>query len=284
MKQSRGFSLLEILISISVLGGLALVGGTLVSKFGSQQSSIVGKDESNEFVSSLTRWLPTKEGCEASFLGKDFPLNSETNFSIDGYKGYGISDQLNVGSSIKAGFQLSPKLKVNKLVLRDKGIAPSTQWFDQKKFRKVVAQIEISMDVVEGSSGQTLRSRFIEIPVYLNETTNKIERCSGEVSLSDMCSALGATFDEATGACKPLVNCSLQGTYATLTCDPSKYGCKNATGASLENPITNSQSCPSGSIASQTGVFQYTHQVDCGKKCTKTINNTMKYYICLRCN
>ncbi len=283
-KYEFGYSLIEVLIAASLLGVVALVGGTMISKFTSQQSNLTSRDESGEFVAALARWLPTKEGCEAAFLGKNFPLNSEANFTIDGYKGYGMSEQLNSGPTIKENFRVSPKLKVNKLILRDKKIAPSVQWFDQKKYRKVVAQVELAMDSIDGESKNSMRSRFIEIPVYLHETNNTIEKCSGEVSLADMCSALGATFDEDTGGCKPLVNCSLQGTYATLTCNPSKYGCKNATGESLKNPITKDQSCPAGAVASQTGVFEYTHQVDCGKKCTATVNNKMKYYICLRCN
>lgn len=285
----RGFSLVEIMVSMGLLGILGLAAVTLTDKFGRQQSDIVGKDEYNEFMNSLASWLPSEVGCNAFLVGKDFPLNGETNFEIDGYKGYAASEAITQSPVIKPGYLITKKLRVESVILRDKKITPAVTQIDNQKYRKVVAQIEIKTHLISGAGADTkeqmkLRSRFIEIPVFLAMGNTQIKRCSGEMSFSDVCSAVGSVFDPVTGTCKPMVNCEFKGTYATLTCNPSQYGCVNALSQPMNNQFTNDQSCPDGSTASQTGVFDYTHQVDCGKKCTLTVEDKIKYFICVRCN
>ncbi len=281
-KSSRGFTTIEILVGVGLLTLLGAAAATIISQLSSQQSTLVSRDESSEFVSALNLWINTPEGCNAALSGKSLPVGGSAPLSINGYKGYGISPQLNAGNTaIQKNYRVTPKITVDSLILRDKGIPLTVVRVDGANLRRVVAQIEMGLLVGESDPQ---RKRFIEVPVLLNEGADTVLRCAGEATLTDVCAAVGSVLDPATGTCRPLINCTTQGTYMDLSCSPSGYGCYNASGRPLENPMTGAPSCPAGSVASQTGVFNYSHQVECGKKCTMTISDTLTFYICLRCN
>lgn len=281
----RGFTVIEILIGIALLALLAAGGASIVSRMGMQQSDIVTKDEATEFVSALNLWISNPDGCDQALGGKALPVGGSTNLSISSYKGYGMAPALNGGSeTIQATYKLTPRLTVNSMKLKDKGVPPFVVRVDGQSLRRVIAQIEIELAVKSAERTELQRKRYIEVPVLLAAGSDTIVRCAGQASLADVCSAVGGTLDPVTNTCKPQANCTLQGSFMTLSCDKPHYGCSNASGQPLENPLTNSSSCPAGSVASQTGVFNYSHTVECGKKCTDTVYNTLKFYICMRCN
>jgi type II secretory pathway pseudopilin PulG len=286
---SRGYSLLEVMFAVSVLVVVGLGAGALMGRLGGQQAQMASKDEANELIAGLSKWLNTVPGCQSAFQGKTFPINGETNFQIGiggagGYKGFGASVLLNNGTvsstgELRSGTRISPTLSIKRLILRDKRVPPSVTWIEGRALRKVVAQVEAQMEVVlqkGGAAGRDkttdLRSRFIELPILLSNTSDVMERCAGETSLADMCSALGSVFDPATGNCRPLANCLMQGTYTTINGGPG-----------AANPLTGASSCPDGAVPSQTGFHSYSMVVECGKKCTTTVTVTVLYFICLRC-
>jgi hypothetical protein len=282
----RGFSTMEVTVALGLLAVLAVAAATLMRSIGGQQGAIVARDEASEFVSALSLWMSTEKGCQAALAGK--PVTPGGDFSpiqIDGFKGYGVSPEMNDGSTtLGAGYKISKTLIIRQIRLKDKGVPATSVKIDGTQYRRVVAQTELELEMKTDKGEQGMRKRYIEVPVLLHGTNNVIDRCTGEATLGDICSAIGATPDPATGACKPAVNCTMQGTYMDLSCSPSEYGCFNASGRPLNNPITNSQSCPAGSVASQTGLFNYSHQVGCGKKCVLTVSDTLTFYVCMRCN
>lgn len=281
-----GFSLMEITVALGLLAVLAVAAATLMRSIGGQQGAIVARDEASEFVGALSLWMSTEKGCQAALAGK--PLTPGGDFGliqINGFKGYGISPELNDGSTaLGAGYKISRTLIIKQIRLKDKGVPPVSLKVDGTQYRRVVAQVELELEMKTDTGELGMRKRYIEVPVLLHATNDVIERCTGEATLADICSAIGATPDPATGACRPAVNCTMQGTYMDLSCSPSEYGCFNASGRPLANPITHAQSCPAGSVASQTGLFNYSHQVECGKKCVLTVADTLTFYVCMRCN
>ncbi len=277
---------MEMMVGLALLAILLVAGTSLMRNIGGQQSTIVARDEASEFVGALSLWVSTEKGCLAALRGKALvPSGNFQSISIDGYEGYGMAKALNGGSgTLAAGFKVSPSLSIKSLQLKDKGIPLVLIKLEGVDYRRVVAQLEVELEHKTDTGGRDLRKRYIEVPVLLHGTNNTIERCAGEASLADICSAIGSIPDPATGTCKPSVNCIMQGTYVELSCNPSTYGCYNASGMPLNNPLTNAPSCPAGSVASQTGIFNYSHQVNCGKKCVLTVADTLRFFICMRCN
>jgi hypothetical protein len=286
VRDGRGFSTLEIMVAMGLLGLLTLAAVELIKNIGGQQSAVVAKDDAAEFVGGLSLWLGTDKGCKTALVGQTLaPGSKGTPLSIAGYTGFGPVAALNGGSTtIQAGYRITNNVTIKALTMRDKGLAPVTIQVNGVNYRRIVAQIQIDISQNGEAGAQAQRSRFIEVPVLLDNALNVINLCNGEPTLVDLCSAMGSVYNAATGSCTPQVNCTMQGTYMNLTCSPSTYGCYNATGMSLDNAITHAQSCPAGAIASQTGVFNYSHQVDCGKKCTLTVADTLTFFICMRCN
>jgi type II secretory pathway pseudopilin PulG len=283
--KGKGFSTLEITVALGLMAVLGLAAAGLMKNIGGQQNQISSRDEASEFVAALSLWMGTDKGCKVALQGKPLAIGGSSAISIDGYNGYGGSKDLNSGSAtLQVGYRITPTVRISKFNLKDKGIAPVTVQLEGVNYRRVVAQLEIELTQHSDSGDQAQRKRYIEVPVMLDANSDIIVRCAGEPTLTDLCSAVGSVLDPATGTCKPQVNCIMQGTYMALSCSPNYYGCFNASGLDLNNAITHSQSCPAGSVASQTGIFNYSHDVECGKKCTLTVADQLVFYICMRCN
>lgn len=281
-----GFTAAEILVGLAIMGVLSIGVGALVRTVMTHQRTIVSKDEVNSFVSSFTTWVTTDAGCMAGLAGKRFPGSSPEELAVTGYEGYGMSELMSPDKTIKTGFKITPQLTLSKLTWWDKGVAPATVMMGPDTFERRVAQVQMEFAMTIGDMNPSERVRIFEVPLYIDPPSRPgkvVRKCFTEMTADNVCAALGNQVDPVTGNCRPQTNCAMAGTYKTLECSPSEYGCENASGEPLENPVTSRQTCPMGAVATQTGVFQYTHDVSCGKKCTLSVHNTMKFFVCMAC-
>lgn len=282
LKDRRGFTVAEILVGVTIMGVLSVGVGALVNTMMTHQRTIVSKDEVNQFVSSFSKWVNTDTGCMAGLAGKRFPGASPEELAVTGYQGYGMSDMMAPDKTIKSKFKITPQLTLAKFTWWDKGVAPALTMMGPDTYERRVAQIRMDFDMKVGDMNPSERVRIFEIPVYVDPGSKIIRKCFTEMTLDNVGAVLGSKPD-ASGNCRPQTNCAMAGTYRTLECEPSGYGCENASGEALENPLTGARSCPMGAVATQTGIFKYKHQVNCGKKCVMDIQNTLKFYVCMAC-
>lgn len=285
----RGFTMAEVLVGLVILGVLSIGVGALVRTVMTHQQTFNAKDEVGEFVASFSRWITTNDGCETALRTKRFPGSDLEDLEVDGYQGYGMSDVMGAGTTLKSGFRISPQITLARLQWKDKGIAPALINMGTNTYERRTAHIEMEFQLAVGDATPAERIRTMEVPLFIDppSTPGKIVRtCFTEMNSQNVCAALGYEATTPGGPCLPKVNtsCRMAGTYKTLTCSPSGYGCHNAVHPEpLENQLTGAASCPPGSVGSRTAIFKYPHTVSCGKKCTLTVTNTMEFHICMAC-
>jgi hypothetical protein len=203
---------------------------------------------------------------------------------VNGFNGYGSSSA--AGVSVQAGLQLSPNVKIVNMTWRDKGATPNLIRSNLNLYERRIAEFSIEFQTNVGNITTNERVRTFEIPVYIDPPIiagRTIRDCYAEMTMSDVCAVMGNILDPVTGTCRPTSVCTIAGTYKTLSCAPSQYGCQSPVPTTLANPITATQSCPVGAIPSLTGVLVGQHTASCGKKCTIAVSNTLSFYVCMVC-
>lgn len=278
-QNKKGFTLVEILMSLAILAVVSIGVGALVQVIFKRQANIVNKTESNEFMNSLGKWLQSGAGCSTALRSLPAPTASEAPLTINGYNGYGGNN-----APISDSFRINNQLVIKNVTIKDKGSTPTTLQIGTTTYTRKIAQIKINFEEQQGSQAAELRTRYIEVPVLIGPG-NVIAQCHIENSLADACTAMGGTYDAGSNTCKPASNCQVKGTYIVLTCSPSNYGCDKSFTGNYNNPLTNGTSCPSGATPSILGRFLHTHTIPCGKKCDDiVINNQEDFYLCMQCS
>ncbi|WP_374075816.1 hypothetical protein [Bdellovibrio bacteriovorus] len=265
-------------MSLAILAVVSIGVGAIVQVVFKRQANIVNKTESNEFMSSLGKWLQSSVGCSTALMNLPAPTATEAPLTINGYNGYGGNTL-----PINDNFRINNQLLIKNVTIKDKGSASSTMQIGANTYTRKVAQIKIRFEEQMGPETTELRTRFIEVPILIGPL-NTIAQCHIENSLADACTAMGGTYVSSSNTCKPSTNCQMKGTYIVLTCSPSDQGCDPSFSGDYRNPITNTTSCPSGATPSILGRFIHTHEVSCGKKCTTSITNQEDFYICMQCS
>ena len=116
----RGMSLIETLMAVAIVSFVMSVTGTLIFNFFRAQTRLSAKSEANEFVAAVSKYLLSEQGCNQSLAGLPIPPITEVPFSLVGYSGYGSS-----AGNILGGFNVSPRLKIQTLTIKDKGLPPT---------------------------------------------------------------------------------------------------------------------------------------------------------------
>ena len=208
-KSKSGFGMVELLVSAGLLGFIGVAISTLgVNVFQMQRKSIL-TSETNEFSSSLGYYL--KQNCHEEFKGETFPGTSDTPLVIHNYKGFGES--LNV-SEIETDTLFEGKWKVNSLTWKDKGIPAQNYKREGDDYELVIATISLQSEIINPSDNtkmERLPPYHIEIPFLIEPGTRIIEDCMSAKGLSgkDICTIIGAVYDESTETCLPDRNCFL---------------------------------------------------------------------------
>lgn len=297
-KSKSGFGLVELLVSAGLLGFMGVAISTLgVNVFQMQKKNILAS-ETNEFSSSLGYYL--KQSCHDEFKGKTFPGTSSQPLVISDYKGFGDS----TASSIRTGTVFADKWKVTSLTWKDKGLPPQDYKREGATYQLAVATISLQSEIIQPqdrTKTEKLPPYHIEIP-FLIDSARKIEDCMSLKGMSsqDICTIVGAVYDEVTDTCVPDQNCFLLTQFVNCSVDRGSH--PSATPGSpcdqLVKPELGSNyynyykevneggtpgSCPPNVDMILSGEVRRKGQQSCGKKCTNTYYATGKIYLCMKC-
>ncbi|MBL7542419.1 MAG: prepilin-type N-terminal cleavage/methylation domain-containing protein [Bdellovibrionaceae bacterium] len=286
--RAKGFSLVEIIAALGILSVVLVAISWIVANVGKSQIFISEKAVATEFISGISKHLNSQAGCTSSIVNLSLPTSTFTNVTIDNYIGYGAASPM----SLTNGVQLSSKLRVESIEIRDKGIAPYDTTVNGVSYRRLMAQIKISMSV-NMDPGSTPIERIIEIPVLTRLTpsaSGTIDMCGLEASTGEICTAMGGTAGPDT--CTPTSVCHFKGvaygcwpyTDCVGASFPSATHFTLASEAQSVNPPNSI--CTRGGVPTSTGQGSYTFiSGPCDKygNCT-TYPNTTYFYICLQCS
>ena len=294
-KSKSGFSLVELLVSAGLLGFMGVAISTLgINVFKMQKKNIL-TSETNEFSSSLGYYL--KQSCHDEFKGKTFPGSSYQSLVISGYKGFGDSH----ASSIQTGTLFADKWRVISLRWKNKGLTAQEYKREGDTYQLVVATISLQSEIIQPqdqTKTEPLPPYHVEIP-FLIRPGGTIEDCMSLRGLSsqDICTVMGALYDEVTDTCVPDENCFLLTQFVNCTADRGSH--PSATPASPCDQLVKPElggnyynyynegggtgSCPTNTDMVMSGEVRRKGRQSCGKKCTNTYYATGKIYLCLKC-
>lgn len=295
-KSKSGFGLVELLVSAGLLGFMGVAISTLgVNVFQMQKKQIL-TSETNEFSSSLGYYL--KQSCHDEFKGKTFPGAASQPVVIDHYKGFGDSNV----PKIETGTIFADKWRVTSLTWKDKGLPPQEYKREGDIYQLAVATISLQSEIIQPqdqTKTESLPPYHIEIPFLIEPGTRKIEDCMSLKGLSaqDICTVIGAVYDEATDTCLPDQNCFLLTQFVNCTADrgshpsatpasPCDHLVKPELGGNYYNYYNEGGgrgSCPTNTDMIMSGEVRRKGQQSCGKKCTNTYYATGKIYLCVKC-
>lgn len=286
LNKNKGFTLVEALVSMAILGIVLVSMGSLVTNLYKSQNQVSTKNEASEFVSSVSKYLLSKQGCDQGLVGVAIPTAIDAAFTLVGYSGYGATT-----GSIASGFKVSPRLTVSSLQIKDKGVAPYIIVKNGLNYQRTIAQIKFKFSVSNGSSSVELQERYVEVPILqkLAPASGTIDACLAELTIEDACVAAGGIFT-APSTCTMASACEFKGTafgcWPYNTCPSASYPTATqytiATAADITSPPASI--CPLGGTPTSTGFLNYTYSAPpCGKACT-TYSNVAYFYMCLKCN
>ncbi len=283
----KGFSLVELIIAAALTALVLFSVSAVIFNLTRSQVYIGENLIATEFVSSLSKYLNTKEGCAASLINLSLPTSTATPVTINNYMGHGAPTPM----SLSSGVMLTNKLKIDSLTIKDKGITPYDTTINGIGYRRNMAQIQIKLSI-DLQAGSIPVDRIIEIPVLtrISPASGTIDVCGLEAPTAEICAAMGGTFT-APATCTPVNSCRFMGisfgcwpyTACTGANFPSAQKFTLASEAQAVSPPASA--CPKGGVPTSTGQSSYSFvSSPCDKygACT-TYPNSAFFYICLLC-
>lgn len=276
-------SLVEVMVTTAVASIIMVaIGNSLLSLY-QHQASITKKDQGNEFTASYSRVLTQNASCSDMLRGVTLPANgSPVEFVAADFIKSKATEALTTPSAddLMAGNEIEEGLICNSLTIEDSNFAPQDVNYGGVNYQRKIAEITLRMSIMQTNGERELKPRRFQVPVLVT-AGNVIERCAAEMEVEDACTAMGASYDSASGNCIPSRNCYMRGTFTISRCQPNTGSCP----PSLPNNLTGGLNCPDGNATrSQTGQFVNVYTESCGKKCTRRITNTMRYFVCMLCS
>jgi prepilin-type N-terminal cleavage/methylation domain-containing protein len=279
-RSTAGFTLVEMLMAVAVLGFVSLMIASTFGDIFNLQNQVIARDEGNEFSSSVARFLFTDNTCSSTLRGQKFTPSGKNDLNLPGYLGYGAStDPAGSPTVLSKGMNIDNKLRISELSIEDSGMPPQSVISGGVSLQRYLARVKLGMETANQGKWRASPVRNFEFPVLV--LNGQIERCYIAMMVDDACQVLGSSLDPTTGKCVPMTQCMFEGHFTLSRCSPNIGGCPG----SFINELTGGTSCPSG-VATQreTGQYNWSYTVNCGKKCTQTVSVNTRYYVCLKCS
>ena len=309
-RNSRGLSLIEIVIALSIMGVISAGIGTAMLQMSNSQQKIQNKVELNDTLSSLSDYIGTNDFCTKALIGKT--VGSGLKLVVSNFKGIGG------GTNIQAGALISSHIRLDQLnAYVNPNVSTVSTLYKGSAAQEVVLDVVVNTSRLDPGANEATwvpsPERRIAVPVKM--ISGKVVSCNHLDDEESSCTAIGGTWDSTNKKCKPNAMCENKGTYISWSCaaDKSvaqgyynKYGpscgitirnlspagmpyinsspAKNIMGG-IKNTFTNGLGCPSGSTKFHTGIDKHTYPgLDCGKKCTFNYHQTTNFYTCMKCS
>ena len=284
--KESGFTLVEILIALGVMGISMVAVGVVYSLINKSKINISEKVAATEFTSSLSKHLSSRLGCMASMVGQAMPGAVATPMTINNYTGYGAP-----GSGvISSGTKLSNNLQLTSMTIKDKGVPPTDTLINTVTYRRIIAQIKLVLNVKVENNNFPIE-KYIEFPVLtkVSPASGTVDVCGLDASTSEICTAIGGTFSP-PNICTPSSVCRFMGMaygcWKYTSCPGVSYpSAQRFTLTSQAASTTPPPSvCSKGGVPTSTGQNNYTYVgPPCGKSGCTTYSNIAYFYICLQC-
>ncbi len=285
--KNRGMTIVETLVAMGILSIVTAVVISLSYNFFKAQTQLSAKSEANEFISSVSKFLLSQQGCSLSLEGLPYPTSTATNFTLKGYSGYGFKD-----TDIANSFQISPRLRIKTLTIQDKGLAPIITVKNGINYERKIAQLKFSMEVLMGNNTTEIRDRYIEVPLLQRASplSGLINGCNAEMTVEDACAAAGGTYTPPS-TCTPAAACQFKGMAYGCWSDPScpKTNYPSATkytfSSLAQTMLPPAAMCPAGGTPTSSGRVTYSYEVAPFNKYGAGVpfTNYAYFYICLQC-
>lgn len=271
----KGFSLIEIMVAIVILGIISVSVATGFTSLFRQKAQFITESEVHNIQNAIATYLYNNASCSAEFSGKPLPKSYWTDLKLTHYRGFG-----DWSGSLEKNSDLG-RMKIEKLSIRKKPGSLTDSFNDGVTgYRIYIAQVKIQFKLTH--QGSKLFSPFyIELPIFTKSPYEVIDSCYSGVKLPYFCAALDLSYNPATHTCSSRYQCLLRGFYSREYC-PGKTECKASSSAKV-NSITNGYSCPSGVSPIKIGLYSNDYTESCGKKCTRDVQRRIESYICMDC-
>lgn len=292
---NKGLSAIEAVISVAFLALLFLGGTSLISSFYSQQ--VIGQEQEavNRLKENLSNWFQNEVNCNDFLAGKvnldSIPVNNGLSVNSIGSNAFPLdvnifnSNKTSENKLLKTNDLLTPQIRIQRMALKrfagETNATSTSSMIGTKELFSRTAVLELTFDKTDATKSTTVvpRGFQIHIPVFTNNA-GLVETCQVEVNKQLACESSGGVWSGTK--CEPGKFCRHYGAYITVACDGAAT-CNQFN--AIPNPLTGTNNCPSPSTASLTFSEKlYSHNVSCGKKCSKQVHSLISYYTCLYCN
>lgn len=285
-RSNSGFSMVEISVAMGLLGLASLAVMNLSDQVNTSTKRAESMLSKSQFASSLGGYLYSAAAC-GEMKGMSAFSATHSPIVLNEWKIAGFNDgemMKNIGSGKE--FR-NFKLKTLTGAMDTTGMP--TVDIDgvthSRTFLNIRAEVEVRVNHKVAATDPAARRSyeyFFNVPVLA--AGGVVKYCNEEKTIQETCIAMKGKFEN--GKCELEKTCNVQGTYATLSCNPSAgQVCSTSGGSPQANPVTGSASCPAGIGAIQTGTKTWSHLGTCsGKKCDRpTVYDTLSYFACLDC-
>lgn len=290
IKNQKGFTLTEILISAGLLGFISLMSASLLKKMTSEKNRSETKLDKSLFNSSFTLFLVSQKACSLYSASGGLLIDGTVRpLVLAEYVGYGVNASQ---GSIGAGFNVTPKIQIPKLNYQIKpGTTPMPFKFQGADRAEQIMQITYSIKTKISNASGSRAAKFrisnhsLDLGV-ITDDQDKIIGCLGSTTIDaeTMCASLGGfTFNSVTEQCEQNNACTDEGSYVSLSSSHGSYGAVWSNPPTRVNPVTNAYSCPTGSTGTLTYFEQQSRNVPTGKKSSVNVISTLNYVSCMTC-
>jgi prepilin-type N-terminal cleavage/methylation domain-containing protein len=250
---NKGFSLIETSIVMGLLGLIVLLVMLLSDNLSTQNRKAEVMMSKVKFISELGKYVRSDRGCRELLTMGEFINATPRDIIIRNWRVAGVE-----GNPMLL-IQGNRRFKdFNLLALRAEFRDQSMSEFAidgvivRKGFLRIMAQFNDQFS-------RNIQEHIFNISVNIR-ANNTLFSCNHDATLGQTCTTMGGTYDAETGSCDAIAgNCFFQGTFSR--CNPPQDTCSN-----VNNPTTNADSCPGGTVQTRIG--------DGGNR---------TYFICMTC-